>query len=242
VKLEHAVEPKYGRLGEPEEHAYWDSSLSEPILRTFMSHFYDNFQLFYGSIRGWVFREKFEELQYILESFVVRYQEVYRLDQKLDALSYLMPDIRLIPLDVNTTLKFSYFRTVLQSYNANIAHLCIFAHGVLAYSSLRKNTTLLLAHYLFSAREPYFFAEQARNRLTLLPELPKHTQSEKFGLIYDTKVLGFDENSEAYRLTVAPPKPQGNDLLGLEADQPPFELFELYIEEEEMPVRVGFYA
>jgi hypothetical protein len=52
-----------------------------------------------------------------------------------------MRDMRLIPLDVNSTLKFSYFKNVLQSYNQNIVHLVVYAYGVLAFSSLGKETT-----------------------------------------------------------------------------------------------------
>lgn len=65
-------------------------------------------------------------------------------------MAFIMRDIRLIPLDVNTTLKFTYFKNVLQSYNANIAHVVVYGHGVLAYTSLGKNTTQLLSKYLFS--------------------------------------------------------------------------------------------
>jgi hypothetical protein len=61
-----------------------------------------------------------------------------------------MKDLRVIPLDVNTTLKFTYFKNVLQSYNPNIVHLAIFAHGILTFTSLGKNTTNLIAKYLFS--------------------------------------------------------------------------------------------
>lgn len=52
-----------------------------------------------------------------------------------------MKDLRLIPLDVNSTLKFSHFKNVLQSYNPNILHMLVFAYGALAYTSLGKNTT-----------------------------------------------------------------------------------------------------
>ena len=82
-----------------------------------METLYQNFRLFYGSLRGWVFRENFEELQHVVTHFVARFQDIYRYDKYLDMLSFFMRDIRLIPLDVNTTLKFSYFKNVMQSYN-----------------------------------------------------------------------------------------------------------------------------
>jgi len=53
-------------------------------------------------------------------------------------MSYALKDIRLIPLDVNSTLKFSYFKNVLQSYDLSISHIMVFAYGLLAYSSLDK--------------------------------------------------------------------------------------------------------
>ncbi len=64
----------------------------------------------------------------------------------------------MIPLDVNSTLKFSYFKNVLQSYNNNISHLVIYAFGILAFTSLGKNSTHLISKYLFSTGEPYTFA------------------------------------------------------------------------------------
>lgn len=84
-----------------------------------------------------------------------------------------MKDLRLIPLDVNSTLKFSHFRNVLQSYNSNIVHMLVFAYGALAYTSLGKNTTELFAKYLFSFGEPYTFFDQHRTRMKILPEIPK---------------------------------------------------------------------
>ena len=80
-----------------------------------------------------------------------------------------MKDIRLIPLDMNTSLKFTYFKNVLQSYNANIVHIAIFAHGVLTFTSLGKKTTYLLSKYLFSNGEPYFFSDQLKTRFNILP-------------------------------------------------------------------------
>ena len=62
-----------------------------------------------------------------------------------------MKDIRLVPLDVNSTLKFTYFKNVLQSYNQNIVHMLVFAYGALAYTSLGKNTTELFSKYFFSS-------------------------------------------------------------------------------------------
>lgn len=68
----------------------------------------------------------------------------------MDVMSFFMKDLRMIPLDVNSTLKFSYFKNVLQSYNANIMHLIVYAFGVLAFTSLGKDTTYTVSKYLFS--------------------------------------------------------------------------------------------
>ena len=65
--------------------------------------------------------ENLFELQKIIDYFVPKYQEINsypRKDQKLDILSYLINTIRAVPLDVNTTLKFDYFKNVLQSYES----------------------------------------------------------------------------------------------------------------------------
>lgn len=106
-------------------------------------------------------------------------------------ISFITKDIRLIPLDVNTTLKFTYFKNVLQSYNSNIAHVIVFAHGILTYTSLGKNTTQLISKYLFSNGEPYFFSELHKNRVSMMRELPKSNQKERYGLVYNSKVIGF---------------------------------------------------
>jgi len=45
-------------------------------------------------------------------------------------------------------------------------------------------------------------------------DLPKSNHREKYGFIYNSKVLGLQEIPESYRLTMAPPKGQV-DLLGL---------------------------
>lgn len=74
----------------------------------------------------------------------------------------------MIPLDVNSTLKFTYFKNVLQSYNQNIAHLIVYAYGILAYSSLGKDTTHLISKYLFSTGEPYIYSEQHKTRMNIL--------------------------------------------------------------------------
>ena len=103
-----------------------------------MDHFYKCFKTFYGPIRGWIFREKFEELQKIITALVIRYQEIFKYDQSLDIIEYFIKDFRQIPLDVNSTLKFTYFKNVLQSYDHKISHLIIFASSFLAYSSLHR--------------------------------------------------------------------------------------------------------
>ncbi len=66
---------------------------------------------------------------------------MYKYDNYLDILAYTVKDIRLIPLDINSTLKFHYFKNVLQSYDKNIAHLMIFSTGLLAYSTISKENT-----------------------------------------------------------------------------------------------------
>jgi hypothetical protein len=66
---------------------------------------------------------------------------VYANQGRLDVVSLAVRDVRLIPLDINSTLKFLYFRNVLQSYDQSIAHIAVFSNGLLAYSSLSKDDT-----------------------------------------------------------------------------------------------------
>ncbi len=75
---------------------------------------------------------------------------MFAYESRLDILSLIVRDVRLIPLDINSTLKFLYFKNVLQSYDANIAHIAIFSNGLLAYSSLSKEDTEYFANYLYA--------------------------------------------------------------------------------------------
>lgn len=238
VKLEHEEEGKYCRMGDPEENSILDSSFSDQICREFMQHFYRCFYTFYGPIRGWIFRQKLGDLQKLITLFVGRYQEMFRYEGSLDLVAYCLRDIRLIPLDVNSTLKFSYFRNVLQSYDGNVAHIMVFAYGHLAYSSLSKHNTEFFANYLFATGEPYAFTDARRSRLALLPELPTSLLLEKFGVLYNSRVAGLEEGREMERGSVAVSRGGGVDLLGLESR---VELFESWLEGEAVPLRVNFY-
>jgi len=81
------------------------------------------------------------EYQKIVSAFIVKYQEIFKYETELNIISYALNDIRMIPLDVNTSLKFLYFKNVIQSYDKNIINLAVFAYGILAYSSIDKDTT-----------------------------------------------------------------------------------------------------
>lgn len=65
--------------------------------------------------------------------------------------------IRAVPLDVNTTLKFDYFKNVLQSYEPEVMDIMVFSSGYLAYSSLDKKITEFFERYLFGCVEPFRF-------------------------------------------------------------------------------------
>jgi hypothetical protein len=56
-------------------------------------------------------------------------------------MSYLIKNIRAISLDVNSTLKYAYFKNVMQNYDSAVKDLMVFANGLLTYSSLDKTTT-----------------------------------------------------------------------------------------------------
>ncbi len=60
-------------------------------------------------------------------------------------------------MDVNSTLKFNYFKNVLESYDACISDVVIFSNGLLAYSSLPKEVTAFLLNYFYGTGEPYRF-------------------------------------------------------------------------------------
>ena len=68
------------------------------------------------------------------------YSELNRLEEtkKLDISSYIFSNIRALPLDVNSVLKFGYFKNVMESYDSNVSDIIIFSHGLLAYTTLSK--------------------------------------------------------------------------------------------------------
>lgn len=115
---------------------------------------------------------------------------MFRYEGTLDVMSYWLRDVRVVPMDVNSTLKFMYFKDVLQSYDASIVHLMVFAYGQLAYSSLGKQHTEYFANYLFATGEPYVFNENRRSRFTQLKEMPQGEGGERFGVLYNSKVVG----------------------------------------------------
>lgn len=107
-----------------------------------------------------MFLENLSELQKILTHFVPVYHQVNSYpnkDNRLDAMSYCLKSVRAIPLDVNTTLKFDYFKNVLQSYEPTVKEIMVFANGYLAYSSLEKYEAEWWARYLLGCQEPFRF-------------------------------------------------------------------------------------
>ena len=77
-----------------------------------------------------------------------------------------------MPLDVNSTLKFNYFKNVLESYDQNLAEIVIFSNGLLAYSSLPKEISAFFQSYFYGTGEPfrYEMASLAK-RLKMVGEL-----------------------------------------------------------------------
>jgi hypothetical protein len=168
-------------------------------------------------------------LQDIISALVLRYLEVFAFEGRLDIISLAVHDVRIIPLDINSTLKFLYFRNVLQSYDPNIAHIAVFSNGLLAHSSISKDDTEYFANYLYATGEPYVFSNLAP-RLALLPELPKSYRPHKFGYYYNSRVLGLEEGREWDRSSVAVGQRPASDLLGLEGNR--IELFEVHLRGE----------
>ena len=133
-------EGTFTKYGQDEENTYIDSIFTEQVALNILDHFYLSFKTFYGPISGFVFLKRFAQLQKILTQFVVSYEENNRLDEtkRLDISSYLLNNIRALPLDVNSTLKFNYFKNVVESYDSNLSDIIVFSHSHLAFSSLPK--------------------------------------------------------------------------------------------------------
>ena len=110
-----ANDANYVKYNEDEENTYIDSIITEDIALNVVNHFYQSFKIFYGYINAFIFLKKLAELQSILTKFVPSYEDNNRMEElkRLDISSYIMNSIRSLPLDVNTTLKFSYFKNVL---------------------------------------------------------------------------------------------------------------------------------
>jgi hypothetical protein len=74
---------------------------------------------------------------------VPKYIEINSYPDKrgLDVMSYMIKNIRAISLDVNSTLKYTYFKNVMQNYDPAVKDLIVFANGMLTFTSLDKQTT-----------------------------------------------------------------------------------------------------
>ena len=245
MRLDHLAEQQFRRLSGDEDEKYLDGYLSEETCRRLAWHFHRCFTFFHGPVRGWVFRDRLHELQQLLVHLVGAYQELFCLGDQLDALSYTMPTLRVVPLDVNSNLKFTYFKNVLRSYDENIEYLVVFAHGMLVYSNLNTQDTHFLANYLFSTGEPYLFNELKRKKFTRMTEMPSRASPAlRVGVLYNSRRMGYEENLEE-RGSLAVSKIKGmkaeTDLLGLEEEAGGVELFEAHLEGEEQPFKVNFY-
>ena len=90
-------------------------------------HFYKSFFIFYGTIQRYLALEKFNELNTTLDYFLFKYHLINSTEEPPNANSkellplcvtnYLFSNVRSVPLDTNSTLKFEYFKNVLKSYD-----------------------------------------------------------------------------------------------------------------------------
>jgi hypothetical protein len=56
----------------------------------------------------------------------------------MDISSYIFTSIRSLPLDLNSTLKFNYYKDIFENINPNLSDFIVFSNGYLVYSTLNK--------------------------------------------------------------------------------------------------------
>lgn len=197
--------------------------MTEKIALKMLDHFYFSLWTFYGNLGGYLFNNNLSALQKILEYFVPTYESLNRLEQtkKLDISSYILCSIRAIPLDVNSHLKFGYFKNVMESYDHNVTDMIIFSHGLLAYTSMPKDITQFFSSYFFGTGEPYkfdinFFLRKFR----IVEELAFINPEEKYGTMFNSIKFGlgdFPESDNRGSISTSMMKARkSQDLLGIE--------------------------
>ena len=168
--------------------------ITEKLAMKVLDHFYNSFRLFYGPLSAFLFKECLSELEKILQNFIYSYHEINRLEEtkRLDISTYLFDSIRALPLDVNSTLKFAYFKSVMQNYDSNIAELMIFSNGLLASSTLSKEYTAFFARYFFGTGEPYKYdANVVLKKMRITEDIALVDPCNKYGTIFNSYVFGF---------------------------------------------------
>ena len=112
----------------------------------------------------------------------------------MDISSYLLESIRALPLDTNSTLKFSYFKNVMENYDKNIGELVVFSHGLLAFSTLPKEFTSFWSRYFFGTGEPYRFdGNIVMKKMKIIQDLAALEPNLQYGSIYNSFQMGFGE-------------------------------------------------
>lgn len=83
----------------------------------------------------------------------------------------------------------------MESYEPNLGDIVIFSHGLLAYSTLPKQTTEFFAQYLYGVGEPYKFDWNAMNKkMKIVTEITQMTPEEKYGVVFNSMSFGLTEN------------------------------------------------
>lgn len=200
-----------------------------------------------------MFLKRFAELQRILTEFVVSYEENNRFDEtkRLDVSSYLVNNIRALPLDVNSTLKFNYFKNVFESYDQNLSEIIVFSHSLLAFSSLPKEITAFFQSYFYGTGEPFKYdANIISKKLRHVAELSQIAEWNKYGTFFNSLNFGLGNiESDPKQSTISlskkgPPIAQTveQDLLGLsESERVAFPEVYLTINGEEQKYMMTYF-
>ena len=208
--------------------------MTEKLAINILEHFYLSFRTFYGRFLS--YSPSLPQLEKILNSFTYSYHEINKLEEtkRLDISSYMFENIRALPLDVNSSLKFAYFQNVMKNYDENVEELMVFSNGLLAYSSLPKQYTAFFSEYFFGTGEPYRYdGNIVLKKMKVLDNIDQMTHNDTYGTIYNSYGFGFgtggggagsvfDPTRSSLSVTPSKKNPSESssslDLLGLEAN------------------------
>jgi hypothetical protein len=92
-------------------------------------------------------------------------------------------------LDLNSTLKFNYYKHLFESNS--VTDFLVFNSGYLVYSTLSKDLTAFFQSYLYGTGEPYQFKFSVfHKKFRLINNTSSLTSENNYGTLFSTQISG----------------------------------------------------